>query len=283
MAVVDSGFDTNHPDLQNNLVHEHCQCTGCCPTGGNVGDGPGSAEDDHAHGSHVSGIITSNGIAAPLGIAPNTGIVAVKMLDSNNSFCCSSDIVSSLDWILNNRPDVKVINMSLGTSAEFTSDCDNSTSWTINLSSIITSLKNNGVLSMVSSMNTSNSNGMAAPACISTAIAVGATGDNNDNIASFSNSSPSLDILAPGVSITSTQINGGNITFNGTSMAAPHVVAVAALMYELYPNASAQEIEACLYASSTQITDARNNITRPRINAVESIGCLDTIFQNGFE
>ncbi|MFK8012036.1 MAG: S8 family serine peptidase [Marinicellaceae bacterium] len=283
VAVVDSGFDTNHADLQDNLVYEHCVCTNCCPTGGSVGDGPGSAEDDHSHGTHVSGIITSNGTTAPLGIAPETGIVAVKMLDSNNSFCCSSDIVGSLDWILNNRADVKIVNMSLGTSAEFAGDCDNSTSWTMNLASVISSLKNNGVLSVVSSMNNGNTNGMGAPACISSAIAVGATGDNNDNIASFSNSSTSLDILAPGVSITSTFMDGGSINYSGTSMAAPHVTAVGALLYDLYPNASASQVESCLRTSSTLITDTRNNITRPRLNAVESIACIDTIFSNSFE
>lgn len=287
VAVLDTGIDTNHTDLSDNLVYEHCVCnTGvnCCPTGGGSGDGPGSAEDDQGHGTHVAGIITGRGSSSPLGIAPNTGIVAVKVIDANNSFCCSADITAALDWVLNNRPDVSIINMSLGTNAEYSNDCDNQTSWTINMATAVNALRSAGVLSVVASMNNGNSATIAVPACLSGTIAVGATLDNIDSIAAFSNSSTSLDILAPGANITSTQMGGGSTTFNGTSMATPHVAAVAAMLRQATPGIPLQSLENCLLTSSVQITDSRNGLTHPRLDAMDALNaCSISIFMDGFE
>lgn len=283
IAILDSGYDSDHPDLADHLVAEHCVCTNCCAGGANTATGTGSAEDDQGHGTHVAGIVTGKGTVAPKGVAPDAEIVAVKVLDSNNSFCCSSDIVAGLDWILNNHTDVDAINMSLGTSAEFNSDCDNATSWIINYKNVITSLRAQGISSIVASMNAGNSNGMAVPACLSNTIAVGATFDENDTVPNFSNSGTSLDILAPGVFITSTQMGGGSVSFNGTSMATPHVAAVVALMVELYPDLSLNQLESCLVSSSVQVTDSRNNITRPRLSPVDAIACIDTIFESSFD
>ena len=109
VAVLDSGFDSDHPDLSDDLVAEACFCSdggaGCCPSGGTTQFGTGAAEDDHGHGTHVSGIITSSGIVGPIGSAPDAGIVAVKVLDSANSFCCASDVTAGLDWVIG-RDDV---------------------------------------------------------------------------------------------------------------------------------------------------------------------------------
>ncbi|MEA3277238.1 MAG: S8 family serine peptidase [Pseudomonadota bacterium] len=273
VAVLDSGIDTNHPDLAGDLVHEHCVCnTGidCCPTGGSSGDGPGSAEDDNGHGTHVSGIITSSGGVAPLGIAPDAGIVAVKVLDQNGSFCCSADIAAALDWVLNNRPDVDVVNMSLSTFDRFGSDCDNSTAWTMVLADAVDALRTQGVLSIASSGNDGDKAAMGAPACLSGAIAVGATFDSSDLIASYSNSSPSLDLLAPGNSITSTMVGGGQETSSGTSMAAPHAAALAALISQRKPAATPNEVADCLATSPVQITDT-NFLSRPRIDVPSAL------------
>ncbi|MDH3590173.1 MAG: S8 family serine peptidase, partial [Gammaproteobacteria bacterium] len=219
VAVLDTGIDTDHVDLVSSLVQEQCLCnTGvdCCPTGGSSGSGPGSAEDDNGHGTHVSGIVTSDGTVAPLGIAPDSDIVAVKMMDATNGFCCASEVTAALDWVLNNRPDVDAVNMSLGTFAEFAGDCDTETAWTINMAAAVDALRDAGVLSMAATLNNSNAFGVSVPACLSGAVAVGATFDNSDTIAAFSNSSPSLDILAPGVSIRSTANTGTSVIFNGT-------------------------------------------------------------------
>jgi subtilisin family serine protease len=278
VAVLDSGFDSDHPDLSDALVDEHCNCynpsVNCCPLGDSVQNGPGSAEDDHGHGSHVSGIITGNGNNAPLGIAPGANIVAVKVLDSNGSFYSSSDIVAALDWILNHRPEVDAVNMSLGTNMEFSGDCDNSSAWTMNLANAVNALRFEGILCVASSMNSGNSAGMGAPACISNVIAVGATFDNQDLITSYSNSSPSLDVLAPGNLITATAMGGGSITMSGTSMAAPHVTATAALLRQKNPTVQASQMEAALETSPVLISDSRNGISRPRLDVKAALDVI---------
>ena len=83
VAVIDTGIDTDHPFLQDNILWEECfLADGGCPlTGGDRDSGPGSAEDDASHGTHVSGIITSSD-PAHQGIAPDTAIVALKVLDA---------------------------------------------------------------------------------------------------------------------------------------------------------------------------------------------------------
>ncbi|MBW2386770.1 MAG: S8 family serine peptidase, partial [Deltaproteobacteria bacterium] len=108
VAVLDSGIDTDHPELANDLVEERCWCrggvgmTGCCPNGFNTQIGPGSAEDDSGHGTNVIGVITS-----ALGVAPNSGIVALRVLDSSGEGNFS-DIDAALDWLLDNHVSLAV-------------------------------------------------------------------------------------------------------------------------------------------------------------------------------
>ncbi len=274
VAVLDSGIDSDHPDLMDALVYEHCYCYNPdghgCPDGNSEQDGSGSAEDDHGHGTHVTGIITGNGNIAPLGIAPDTKIVAVKMLDKNNSFYSSSDIVAALDWIYNNRPDVDVVNMSLYTYDKFSGYCDETYAWTINLATAINNLRSIGILCISIAGNDSLAGKMTAPGCISSVIAVGATYDNQDSVANFSNSDEPLDIFAPGVSINSTAMGGGSTTFSGTSMAAPHVTAATAMLRQKNPNLLPSEMELALETSPVSITDP-NGITRPRLDVVAAL------------
>ncbi|MCF7977038.1 MAG: S8 family serine peptidase [Chromatiaceae bacterium] len=154
IAVLDTGIDTNHPALVDDLAREHCICntgTDCCPSGGSLGDGPGSAEDDNGHGTHVSGIVTGSGSGAPLGIAPDAQIIAVKV-------------------------------MSLRTSTRFSGDCDDETAWTMAWADAIDALRAVGTLSIASSGNDDDKANLSAPACLSGAVAVGATFDNQDAV-----------------------------------------------------------------------------------------------------
>ena len=153
VAILDSGVDTDHPDLADDLDGQACFCSslsgegGCCPNGLSSQTGPGAAEDDHGHGSNVAGIVTSNGVRAHAGVAPKAKIVAIKVIDRNNRFCCSSDVLAGLDWILTNRPDVDIVNMSLGTFTTYSGDCDGASATTMAFSSAINALRATGVLS----------------------------------------------------------------------------------------------------------------------------------------
>ena len=135
VAVLDTGVDTHHADIKDSLIAEQCFCTspsgaGCCPNGSASQSGPGSAEDDHGHGTNVAGIITSDGRVAPPGIAPDAQIVALKVLDRTGAGT-STSILSGLDFIINNRPEVKVVNLSLGLANLFSGTCDSGASFTL--------------------------------------------------------------------------------------------------------------------------------------------------------
>ena len=300
VAVIDSGIDTDHPDLAGSLVAEQCFCSGgpCCPNGQATQSGTGAAEDDHGHGTNVSGIISSNGVVAPEGGAPDADIVAIKVLDSSNSFCCSSDVIAALDWIISDRPDVDVVNMSLGTNARYAGDCDAAASFVTDYAVAINTLRANGVAVIVSSGNNGSGVDMQVPACVSNAISVGAVWDSNvgsrtvlgcsdfttaaDQVTCFSNASATTDLFAPGAPYTSSGRGGGTSTYYGTSQAAPTVTACAALLIESMSGIQPPALELALKSSQTLVTDASNGLSYPRLDCRESLASF-FIFQNGFE
>ncbi|HXE74301.1 MAG TPA: S8 family serine peptidase [Candidatus Xenobia bacterium] len=292
VAVLDSGYDTDHPDLSDDLLDQHCFCTlagggGCCPNGQTEQAGPGSAEDDSGHGTNVSGIITSKGTVSSVGVAPDAQVVAVKVLDSNNGFSSSSQVISGLDWVITNHPGVKAVNMSLGTFALFTGACDNATSFTLAFAQAINTLRANGALSFVSSGNNGSSTQMQAPACIANVVAVAAVWDANvgsqtqfsctdmttaaDKITCFSNTSSALDLLAPGALITSTGIGGGTSTFRGTSQAAPHAAGAAALLWDARPELTPDQVEALFKVTGISVMDPDNGLSFPRIDVLAAL------------
>ena len=298
VAVVDSGYDSDHADLADSLVAEQCFCSGgaCCPNGQATQSGSGAAEDDNGHGTNVSGIITSNGTITPEGSAPEADIVAVKVLDSNNSFCCSSDVIAAMDWIISEQPDVDVINMSLGTNARFAGHCDAAASWAVDYATAIDTLKTMGIPVMVSTGNDGSGVDMQVPACIKNAISVGAVYDSNvgpvsvlgctddataaDQVTCFSNSSTTTDIFAPGAPYTSTGRGGGTSTYYGTSQASPTVAACAALLLQESPDLDVDQLLTALTNSTTLVTDSTNNLSFPRLDCLMS---LPDAFEDGFK
>ncbi len=281
VAILDSGIDTDHLDLQDNLIDEACFCPLCCPDGGTTQFGPGAAEDDNGHGTHVSGIVTSGGIVAPPGVAPDASILAVKVLNAENRFLASSDIVAALDWILTDRPDVDVINMSLGTDALFGGDCDGRTAFTRAFADVINLLRNRGTIAVAASLN-SGLTAMTAPACVASAISVGAVYDTDvgfqdwgicmdpttaaDQVVCFSNSSHTMDLVAPGALITSDSRFGGTLTISGTSMASPHVAGCVALLKQAHPTWDPDTIEEAMEGTGPLVTDPKNGLVFPRVD-----------------
>lgn len=286
VAVLDSGFDSDHPDLMGSLLAEQCFCYnpagGCCPNGLSTQSGSGSAEDDHGHGTHVSGIITSDGVVAPLGVAPDAGITMVKMLDSGNSFYSTSDIVAGLDWLNVNRPGLDVVSMSLQTSATFPTACDNTSSWTQALFTAVQNLVAKGVMVVAIPGNYYAADEMVAPGCLSNVFNVGAT-DKTDVAASFSNSHVLVDVFAPGVSVTSDWPGGGTASLSGTSMACPHVSGLSALIRDARPGITRADLAMAITSTGPPITDW-NAITHPRIDADDAVlEAIDGLFIDGFE
>ena len=278
VAVLDSGFDPNSVDLAGQVVDEQCFCqnsggTGCCPNRQTTQSGPGAARDEAGHGTNVTGIIASRGIRAPLGVAPGVKVVAVRVLDQNNRFSGISQVLQGLSWVATNHPEVRAVNLSLYTDALFAGYCDNAASWAQAFSQLVTTMRSHGTAVFACAGNDSSSSTMGAPACIQPVIAMGA-GTKTDVVASFSDSDDALDLLAPGVNVTSTGLNANTSTYTGTSQATPHGTASAAVLFAMRPGLSVDEMESVLKSTGRPIADARNGVTRSRIDLFAAVEAL---------
>jgi subtilisin family serine protease len=276
VAVLDTGIDAGNEDFAGRLVHEACfldddgsiDGAGRCPSGSDRQVGAGAAEDDAGHGTHVTGIVASNGTNTSPGMAPDSSIVSIKVLAGPTFagvFFAFSEIVAALDYLIDNPGlGVEVINLSLGTNALFDGDCDANASGAAGAAAIDT-LRANGVIAFASSGNNGSGSQMPLPACISNVVSVGAT-NNADDVANFTNSNATTDLMAPGFGIVSSAIGGGTATASGTSMASPHAAGCALLLIETGEATTPDAIEARLKDTPVQVTDPKNDLTFPRID-----------------
>ena len=285
VAVLDTGVDPTHPDLAGSIIDQHCFCSdNCCPDGTKEQSGPGSAATAHVHGIHVTGIIVSKGIVAPTGVAPGARVLAVKVLDDSAKGLLS-DWIAALDWIAANRPDVQAINMSMESDAQYTGYCDDTDGYTEAFAQVLAALRARGTLTFVASGNFGLHDGMAAPACVSSAVAVGAV-TKHDTVAAYSDADSALDLLAPGgvsfwptpdpypEGIKSTGLGHSAAVLSGTSMATPHATGTAALLLSLDPTLSADALEGLLKSTGVPTHDQRNNLTFPRVNALAAMNAV---------
>jgi len=285
VAVVDTGVDRAHPDLADHIVAQHCFSKASCPPSG--ADESEDAQDENGHGTHVAGIITSRGTASPRGVAPDAGLVAVRVMDKNASGW-NSDVIAGIDWVVANQAqfNIKAINLSLG-AGRYADVCDAQDANTMLQASALEAARQAGIVTFAASGNEGLTNGMVAPACISSVVSVGAVYDASlgaatwppcsdanataDQVTCFSDSSSTLDLLAPGAVIVSTALGGGQVSKSGTSMASPHAAAVSALMLQAYPSLTPAEIEAALERTGVAITDRRTGHVTPRIDALAAV------------
>ncbi|HJW95450.1 MAG TPA: S8 family serine peptidase [Thermoanaerobaculia bacterium] len=289
VAIVDTGVSATHPDLAGAVTDEHCFCSdangnGCCPNHQTTQSGAGAAADDYGHGTHVAGIVASRRVVAGVGMAPGASIVAVRVTDANGQYAHSSQVISALDWIINEHPEVRVVNVSLGDGVPVSHTCDHDSADTMVVAEQVAKLRARGTPVVVSSGNDASADGLSTPACLSGVWSVGAVYSADfgsarwpephcidrtpaaDRIACFSDSAPFLTFLAPGAIITSDQPGGGIKERSGTSMAAPHVAGAVALLLQIKPSAGVDELQSTLTTSGKLITDSRNGVVTPRID-----------------
>lgn len=264
VAVLDSGVDTDHPDLASSLVGQECFLSGGgCPGGGTRRSGPGAAEDDVGHGTHVAGIVTSDGLVSDgPGVAPGAGILAMKV--GTPSGITTADWVAAIDFILSNPAlGVRVVNMSFGTTT-FASggDCDSVDPVAANA---VHALRTAGIVTFAASGNQALSDGIGLPACFHDSVSVGSA-SAADAVSAATNTAPNLDVLAPGENIDSDWLNGGHAALSGTSMASPHAAGCAALLIEAGDATTPDEIEALLESSPVRPVDPDNGLAFPRLS-----------------
>jgi subtilisin family serine protease len=138
----------------------------------------------------------------------------------------------------------------------------------------IDNLRAAGIATVIASGNNGYCGAISTPACISSAISVGAT-DDDDAVAYYSNSASFLNLLAPGSVIYSSIPWEGYAYKEGTSMATPHVTGAWALMKQVYPGATVAEILNSFTSTGESVADTKcTSVTKKRINVYEAHGLL---------
>ncbi len=286
VAILDSGVDTVHVDLADRLIVQHCfDRDGACPPDRTV-EGE-SAQDENGHGTHVAGIVASQGQTSPPGLAPGVGLVAVRVLNRSGTGY-TSDVIAGIDWVVANQAqlNVKVMNLSLG-GGSYEGLCDETDANTRLYATAVATARQAGITIFAAAGNRGLTEQLMAPACVSGVVAVGNvyTADigsftwptcadattMTDQIACSSNSSAALDLLAPGVQITSTRLGGGQSVQSGTSMSTAYASGVAALLLEARPGLTPDELETVLEESGRPVSDGRNGRVTPRIDPAAAL------------
>ncbi len=299
IAIVDTGVEANHPFLNGKVVAEACFSTtadglsqSVCPSGetSQIGAGAGAPcpLDDCIHGTHVAGIAAGNGDAAGetfSGVAKGANLVAVQVFSEIvDSDACGgtapclggfeSDIIAGLEYVYTLKVggmNLASVNMSLG-GGLFDQPCDDDP-----IKPAIDNLRALGVATIVASGNAGAPGSLAAPACVSSAISVGAT-QLDDQVAWFSNVTYFLSLFAPGDGIVSSIPGGDYAELSGTSMAAPHVAGAWAVARQAAATASVDDILAAFRNTGQPVTDTRDwsdgNITVPRIRIFNALAAL---------
>ncbi|WP_241655870.1 S8 family peptidase [Halobacillus litoralis] len=205
IAIIDSGVDYNHPDLNDKTIK-----------GYDFVDNDYDPMDENNHGTHVAGTAaaeTNNG-AGVAGMAPNTNILAVRALDASGNGSLY-DIADAIRYSAD--AGAEVINLSLGCNCD-TQTLEDAVNYAWSKGSVVVAAAGNDGVSTT-----------FEPASYDNVIAVGAVNQNNSR-ASFSNYGTWVDVTAPGVDIASTVPNNGYAYMSGTSMASPHVAGLAGLL-----------------------------------------------------
>ncbi len=280
VCVIDGGIDYTHPNLGNcsteNFTSGNCDKV---ISGWDYKNNDNDPRDDQGHGTHVAGIVASNH-STNRGVAPDAKLVALKVCDDTaNGNCVVSDIVSAIDWCIDNRTkfNISIITMSLGDGSYDTS-CDAQ----VDANALNVAVAN-GLFVSAATGNDASSTQIHSPACGSNVTAVGSV-DSDDLISSFSNRAAFNTIFAPGRSITSTvPISGasqhtsatGFKAISGTSMATPHVAGVAALMLQFNSSLSPLDIRKIMNDTGKAIDDS--GTTYKRVDALAAIQSMDGI------
>jgi len=225
IAIIDSGINKDHLDLGKNV------------RGGiSFVEDRDYWDDDLRHGTSVAGVISAlNNEIGVVGMAPDSEIYSVKVIGSSGGKL--SNFIQGIEWAIDN--DMDIIVMSLGIPVDSPS-----------LRRIVDEAYLEGIILVAAS---GKDNQIYYPAKYSSVIAVGSI-DESNQLTDENGEGDELEFVAPGQNIISTNINGYG-SFDGTSMSAPHVAGVLALLKENDPSLSINELRAKLQRGVIDLGD----------------------------
>ncbi|WTW95008.1 S8 family serine peptidase [Streptomycetaceae bacterium NBC_01309] len=252
VAVLDTGYDATHPDLQG--VVTAAQDFTASATG---------TADHFGHGTHVASIIAGTGAASNgryKGVAPGAKLVVAKVCDDNGD-CPDSAVMAGIEWAANQN--AKVMNLSLGRPAAPGTDplTDTVSTYAIWYARVM-------VVAAGNSGSTSRT--VEAPGIAPAALTVGATW-SGDRVAGFSSRGPAIDnnvkpdLVAPGAGVVAARAAGTNIGYpvdanyiglDGTSMATPMAAGAAAILAQQHPSWYGWHIKGALTESARKLPTA---------------------------
>jgi subtilisin family serine protease len=292
VAILDTGIDYKHTEL-GNAPFPNSKVIG----GWDFANDDSDPKDDQGHGTAVAGIVASSH-----GVAPSAKLVSVKVLDENGEGS-DSRILDGLDWVASNasRLGITVVNLSLGGNTR-SGTCDTARA---DYATAFRRLSELGVAVVAASGNESKEEEVAEPACVSTAIAVGAVYDQNgldgkeycdkydplglfcveslcsdgdpdaDEVCCYSNAGDALDLLAPAHDCRTTKKGGGwQDDFGGTSAAAPYASGAIALLLEAGGRRNPTELATVLRSTGRAILDKRTGRIWPRIDVEAAVASI---------
>lgn len=247
--IVDTGILASHSDFGGRVL----------PGISVINDGQGST-DCNGHGTHVSGTVGGS----TWGMAKQVSLVPVRVLGCDGSGSLSG-VIAGLDWVAGNGSKPAVVNMSLGGGISSTLD------------TAVANLVNSGYTVVVAAGNSGNNACNYSPAREPSALTIGAT-TSTDARASFSNFGTCLDLFAPGSGIQSSWYTSSTATntISGTSMAAPHVSGLVALLLQANPSATPDQLAQIIKASATTSVVTSAGTGSPNLLLFSSSGSSST-------
>ncbi len=226
VAVIDTGVDTNHPDLKARI-------RSCEDFSGVFALADGTCDDDNGHGTHVAGIIAADGGSDAKGIygmAPGTGIFAYKACFSDGT-CFADDVAAAIRYAVDNGANIVVLTAGSDTDIPLIDDA------------ISYAAAKNAMVVAAAGNDGPYSGSLDYPAADPGTVSVGALDDImsvpdwsarglNSTDTEYTAEPGDIEFAAPGMNVESTWINGGYSTQSGTSMAAAHLAGLAAKYWQ---------------------------------------------------
>jgi len=292
VVIVDTGVERTHEFFGGRVVAEACFSSGHdCPNNQASQFGSGAAApctygSQCFHGTHVAGIAAGdNGTLR--GVAPGASLIAIQAGSKLNGAACgsagspcvtiyTSDAIAAIDYVVDTLADsydIAAVNMSFGSDTLWSSEsaCDAAnTAYKLAIDAARTA----GIAAVAAAGNDASTTSIDSPACISSAIGVGATLDTSDSVWVQSNSGNPLDLWAPGTNIFASDLGGSYGTHSGTSMSTPHVAGAFAVLRQADPAASVTGLKNALESTGVPVTDPRNALVRPRIQVDDAVRSL---------